>query len=172
MRIEQRVERLAPLRRGRQGGMGGAPDVVEAAGPEQRDGGEERRGLLWRHGKTVGAQQAGEGDEWRRRSGESRVHHAAAPVMMASRRGAMWTLSSSSLMATPIDRLKASGQDAPPLASTVAASAQSTASAMPGGLVSGSRRSRPTAASPARAASSATLEARSIMIWASRSGAG
>ena len=92
--------------------------------------------------------------------------------MMASSLGAIWTLSSSSLMATPMERLKASGQDAPPFASTVAASAQSTASEMPGGLANGSRRSRPTAATTARAVYSATVEARSMMICASRSGAG
>ena len=59
--------------------------------------------------------------------------------------------SSSSFSATPIDRLNASGQRAPPWCSSVAASAQSTASAMPGALLSGSRRSFPTAATTARA---------------------
>src|SRR6478672_3738578 len=59
--------------------------------------------------------------------------------------------SSSSFRATPIERLNASGQRAPPLCSSVAASAQSTASAIPGALVSGSRRNLLTAATTARA---------------------
>jgi hypothetical protein len=45
--------------------MGGTADVVEAAGPEQRNGGEKRRSLLRRHGKPVGAQQRREGHERR-----------------------------------------------------------------------------------------------------------
>ena len=43
---------------------------------------------------------------------------------------------------------------------------------MPGALLSGSRRSRPTAATTAFAVASATVEARIITMRASRSGAG
>ena len=63
VRIEQRVELLAPLRRRRQSRMRGAADVVEAARAQQRDGRQEGRGLLGRHRKAVGAQQSGERDE-------------------------------------------------------------------------------------------------------------
>jgi hypothetical protein len=37
--VEQGLELLTPLRRGRQSAMRGAADVFEAAGPKQRDGG-------------------------------------------------------------------------------------------------------------------------------------
>ena len=80
--------------------------------------------------------------------------------------------SSSSLSATPIDRLNASGQRAPPRLRSVAASAQSTASAIPGALLNGSRLSLPTVATTARAVCSATLEARIMTMRASRSGLG
>ena len=68
--VEQRVELLVPLRRRRQGRMRGAADVVEAARAQQRDGGQERRGLLRRDGEAVGAQQRREGDERLRRHRE------------------------------------------------------------------------------------------------------
>jgi len=58
------------------------------------------------------------------------------------------------------------------LCNSVAASAQSTASAIPGALLSGSRRSFSTAATTARAVPSATLEARIITMRASRSAEG
>ncbi len=91
---------------------------------------------------------------------------------MVSRRGPRKTRSSSSLSAVPIARRNASGQGAPWRLSSVAPSAQSIVSAMPGGLASGSRRRRPTAATTARAVAAATPLARIITISASSAGLG
>src|ERR1700722_8285897 len=130
-------------------------------------------GLRGRDRKAVGAQQRDKRNEGLGGARQLRLFdHAAASAMMASSRPEMKARSSSSFNATPIERLNASGQRAPPLLSTVAASAQSTASATPGALLSGSRRNLPTAATTARAVASATLEARIITIRASRSAVG
>src|SRR5450631_3828675 len=170
---EQKIVGSAPLRRRRQGRQPGLPDVLGPARAEQRNRLQERGGLLGRDCKTVGAQQRHERYEGARGAGQlRRFAHAAASAISASSRPAMKARSSSSFSATPIERLNASGQRAPPLLSNVAASAQSTASATPGALLSGSRRSLPTAATTARAVASATLEARIMMILASRSAVG
>ena len=89
VRIEQRVELLAPFRRRRQRRMRGAADVVEAARAQHRDGRQEGRGLLGRHRQAVGAQERSESDEWLGGTRQNCTGHAAAPVMMASSRGAM-----------------------------------------------------------------------------------
>src|SRR4051794_20362834 len=171
--LEQVVIGGAPLRRRRQRRKPGLPDVFQSARTEKIDCREEGYGLLRRDGKAVAAQQGHEGDEGARGARQVRLFaHATASAISASSRGAMKTRSSSSLSATPIERLKASGQRVPPRLSKVAASAQSTASAMPGNLLRGSRRSLPTAATTARAVASATLEARIITIRASRSAVG
>src|SRR6266478_47544 len=170
---EQKIVGGAPLWRRRQGRQPRLPDIFRPARAEQRNRFQERRGLLGRDDKTVGAQQRHERNKGARGAWQlRRFAHAAASAIRASSRPAMKARSSSSFSATPIERLNASGQRAPPLLSNVAASAQSTASATPGALLSGSRLSLPTAATTARAVASATLEARIMMILASRSAVG
>src|SRR6267142_969822 len=173
MDIEQAVVGRAPFGWRGQCCQSCLADVVEAARPEQLDCRQKRGGLFRRDGESVDPQQSSKGHEDVRGARQSEfIAHAAASASRASSRPEMKVKSSSSLSATPIDRLNASGQRVPPLCNSVAASAQSTASAMPGALLSGSRLSFPTAATTARAVDSATLEARIMMISASRSAVG
>ena len=73
-----------PLGRGSEDRVGGAPDVGQAARPEQADGREEAR-LVRRDGKTRTPQRRREGDE-----GPARAEvHAAPSANSASSRGAM-----------------------------------------------------------------------------------
>src|SRR3954452_17420021 len=173
VQIEQPVERCATLRWRGQCCKGRLPNVFQAAGTEQLDRGQERGRLFRCDGKPVRSQQADERDENTRSARQFGFGaHAEASASRESRRGEMKCRSSSSFRATPIERLKASGHRAPPLCSNVAASAQPTSSAIPGALLSGSRRSFSTAATTARAVPSATLEARIITMRASRSAEG
>ena len=114
--VEQPVIGRAPLRRRRERREPGLADVFQAARPEQFDGCKEGGGLLGRDRKAIGAQQRDKGDEDADGTRKCRfVAHAAASAISASSRGEMKCRSSSSFSATPIDRLNASGQRAPPL---------------------------------------------------------
>ena len=88
--VEQPVIGRAPLRRWRQRREPGLADMFQAARPEQIDRCEECRGLLRRHGKSVGAQQRDKGDEDPDSARKCKfVAHAAASAISASSRGEM-----------------------------------------------------------------------------------
>src|ERR1700751_4543576 len=115
MNIEQTVVGGVPLRRWCQCREPGPADVPKALWPQKFDRSEEPGGLLRRNRKAVGAQQRDEGDEDARRARQlSVVVHAAASAIRVSSRGEMKRRSSSSFSARPMERLKASGQRAPP----------------------------------------------------------
>src|SRR4051794_27586217 len=162
MDVEQEVVGSKPFGRRRHGRCSRTADVFEALWSQQFDRGEKCGGLLGRDRKTISPQQCCESEEDLGGLRQAGLAHVIASGSSASSRGATKDRSSSSFNATPIERLNASGQRAPVLFNSVAASAQSTASAIPGALLRGSRRSFATACTTARAVASATLEARII----------
>src|SRR5262249_5317556 len=137
VQVEQGVKAhpLLGMRRKRCGR--GLAHMFDGARAEQLYGLKEAHRLLGGDRKPVFAQQYRKADQRAPRSGHLHAH-AAIPGMNCARRGRRWARSSSSLIAAPRERRNASGQDAPVRASAVAASAQSTASATPGGFESGS----------------------------------
>ncbi len=114
MNGEEAVEGAMALGRRRERREAGLADVLGVARTEQRDRREEGGRLLRSHGKAVGAQQRDEREKWPRGAWQGGVAHAAASAISASSRPAMKARSSSSFSATPIERLNASGQRAPP----------------------------------------------------------
>ena len=90
MKVEQPVIGGAPLRRRRERRKPGAADMLQAARPEQVDGGKERRGLFRRDQESVGAQQRRKGNEHACGARQLKiVAHAAASAISASSRGEM-----------------------------------------------------------------------------------